>query len=124
MIALVKVQPKGQVTIPLRLRNQAGIADGDIVEARFRRGRIELVPMVLVQKSAFPNADDEYTSAQRKAVNSRLAKSADELRKGRGAGPFHTADEMIAHMKTQLRKRKASRKSGVADENRLPSTRS
>ena len=37
---LVKVQHKGQVTVPSRLRQQAGIAEGDIVEATFQRAHI------------------------------------------------------------------------------------
>jgi hypothetical protein len=34
MSTLVKVQHKGQVTIPTRLRRQAGIAEGDLKKGR------------------------------------------------------------------------------------------
>ena len=39
-----------------------------------------------------PNADNEYTPAQRRAIDARLA----EARKGPYYGPFKTADEAIA----------------------------
>ena len=45
-------------------------------------------------------AGTEQTSAQRKIIDARLAKA----RKGPYYGPFATADEMIAHMKGQLKK--------------------
>ena len=107
---LVKVQHKGQVTIPSRLRQQAGIAEGDMVEATFQRGHIVLKPKLIIDRSAFPNADDEYTPAQRRTINARLAKADEEIKKGRTYGPFNTADEMIASMEKQLKKRAAAKR--------------
>ncbi len=52
-----------------------------------------------------PPADDEYTPERRKIIDAELA----EARKGPYYGPFDTAEEMIAHMKAQLRKRAAAR---------------
>jgi bifunctional DNA-binding transcriptional regulator/antitoxin component of YhaV-PrlF toxin-antitoxin module len=77
---LVKVQNKGQVTIPSRLRQQAGIADG------------------------------EYTPAQRRSINARLAKAGKEIKSGRTFGPFDNADDMIASIERELKKRAAARK--------------
>src|SRR5258706_15877329 len=98
---LVKVQHKGQVTIPSRLRRQAGIAEGDMVEATFQRGNIVLTPKVIIDRSAFPNADDEYTPAQRRIIDARLAKADEDIKKGRTYGPFNSADEMIASMERE-----------------------
>lgn len=61
----------------------------------FQRGKIVITPRLVVERSEFPNADDEYTPAQRRIIDSRLAKAE----KGPFHGPFDTADEMIAHMK-------------------------
>jgi AbrB family looped-hinge helix DNA binding protein len=107
---LVKVQHKGQVTIPSRLRQQAGIAEGDIVEATFQRGHIVLTPKVVIDRSAFPNADAEYSPAQRRSVNARLAKADKEIRSGRTFGPFENADEMIASIERELKKRAAAKR--------------
>ena len=54
--------------------------------------------------------DLEYTAAQRRIIDARLAKALEEIKKGRTYGPFKTADEMIASMKRELRKRAAKQK--------------
>ena len=107
---LVKVQHKGQVTIPSRLRQQAGIAEGDIVEASFQRGQIVLTPKAVIDRAAFPNADAEYTPAQRRVINASLAKADKEIKSGRTFGPFDNADDMIASIERELKKRAAARK--------------
>jgi hypothetical protein len=43
----------------------------------------------------------EYTPAQRRILDARLA----QARKGPHYGPFNTADEMISHMKSELKNR-------------------
>jgi AbrB family looped-hinge helix DNA binding protein len=110
MSTIVRVQHKGQVTIPTRLRTQAGIAEGDFVEATFHRGKIVLTPKMVIDRSEFPNADDEYTPAQRRTIDARLAKGLADVKKGRTVGPFNTADEMIASMRQELKKRAATKK--------------
>jgi hypothetical protein len=55
----------------------------------------------------FPTADDEYTPAQRRVIDARLDESEEDLKRGRTAGPFGSASEMIAHMKGELKKRAA-----------------
>jgi AbrB family looped-hinge helix DNA binding protein len=61
MSATAKIQHKGQVTIPTRLRNQAGLSKGDLVEFTFQRGKIVITPKLVIDRSQFQNADDEYT---------------------------------------------------------------
>lgn len=53
---------------------------------------------------------DEYTAARRLAIDARLAKADEDIRQGRTYGPFSTADEMIASMQDELKKRSAARK--------------
>ncbi len=111
MTTLVKIHRKGQMTLPSRLRTAIGIGEGDFIEASIQRGKIVLTPKQVIDRSKFPNADDEYTPAQRRVINARLDESEEDLRKGRTAGPFNTANEMIAHMKDELKKRAAVKKS-------------
>ena len=59
----------------------------------------------------FPNADDEYTPAQRRIIDARLDESEGDLKEGRTAGPFNNSSEMIAHMKDELKKQAAVKKS-------------
>ncbi len=114
MSATTKIQHKGQVTIPTRVREQAGLSKGDLVEFSYQRGRIVITPKVIIDRSKFPNAHDEYTPAQRRQIDSRLAESEKDFKQGRTYGPFNTAAEMIAHMKAALKKQsppsKAKRK--------------
>ncbi len=99
MSAIVKIQRKGQVTIPTRLRAQVGLVDGDLVEARADRGKIILTPKVIV--------DREYTPAQRRAIDARLAKGLADINAGRTFGPFNSAAEMIAHIEARATKKAA-----------------
>jgi AbrB family looped-hinge helix DNA binding protein len=99
-----KIQNKGQVTIPTAVRRQAGLAKGDLVNFAFQRGKIVITPKLVIDRSSFPTADDEYTPAQRRIIDARLAESEEDLKNGRTFGPFNTADEMIADMKARLRK--------------------
>ena len=110
MSTLVKVQHKGQVTIPTRLRSQAGISEGDLVEASFHRGKIILTPKLVIERSKFPTTDDKYTPEQCRVIDARLAESTRDIKKAHTYGPFNTADEMIRSMKEQLKKRAAARK--------------
>ncbi len=110
MSSTARIQHKGQVTIPTRLRNQVGLSKGDLVEFSLQRGKIVITPKIVIDRSQFPSADDEYTPAQRRAIDARLAESEEDLRRGRTAGPFNTADEMIASMKEQLKKKAAGKK--------------
>lgn len=93
MTALVKIDRRGQVTIPARLRGQAGFADGDIIEARAETGRVILVPK-----------RDEYTTAQRRAIDAEIAKA----QKGPYHGPF-TADEAVSFLKAAIKSKKPRR---------------
>jgi AbrB family looped-hinge helix DNA binding protein len=99
-----RIQHKGQITIPTRVRRQAGLSEGDLVEFSYRRGEIVMTPKVVANRSKFPDADDEYTPAQRRLIDARLAESEEDFKQGRTYGPFRTADEMIAHMKSALKK--------------------
>jgi bifunctional DNA-binding transcriptional regulator/antitoxin component of YhaV-PrlF toxin-antitoxin module len=93
------------MTLPSRLRSAVGITEGDLVEATLHRGRIVLTPKLVIDRSKVPNADDEYTPVQRRVIDARLDESEEDLKKGRTAGPFKSASEMIAHMKGELKKR-------------------
>src|ERR1700730_9018448 len=103
MAILVKIHCKGQMTLPTHLRTQAGISKGDLAQADFHRGKIVLTPTLTVDRSKFSNSDDEYTPAQRRIIDARLAESEEDLKRGRTFGPFNTAEEMITSMKAQLR---------------------
>jgi hypothetical protein len=71
---------------------------GDLLEAKVEKGKIVLTPKIVIDRSQFPNADDEYTPAQRRVIDARLAKSEREYKQGRSFGPFNSAEDMIASL--------------------------
>jgi AbrB family looped-hinge helix DNA binding protein len=105
----VKIQRKGQVTLPTRLRSALGIAEGDVVEATVQHGKIVLTPKTVIDRTDFPTADDDYTPAQRRVIDARLAESREDVERRRTVGPFDTAAGAIASMKRELKKRAAAK---------------
>lgn len=83
----VKVH-RGQITIPIRLRERAGISDGDLVEARLRNGRIVLERM------------DQGAAAIREG----LAAAEADRRAGRVYGPF-TYPELRKFLQAETKRR-------------------
>ncbi|MDQ2900310.1 MAG: AbrB/MazE/SpoVT family DNA-binding domain-containing protein [Acidobacteriota bacterium] len=106
MPTIVRVQKKGQVTIPTDLRSKAGIADGDLIEATFAHGKIILTPNIVLDRSRYPKADDEYTPEQRRSIDAQLK----EAEKGPFHGPFDV-DGAIAFMRKEIKARKSRQKS-------------
>lgn len=110
MTTLVKIHRKGQMTLPSSFRAAMGVREGSMVELSLKNGKTVITPKVVIDRSQFPTADDEYTPAQRRIIDARLATADKDIKAGRTYGPFDTAEEMIAHMKEQLRKSSAAKK--------------
>jgi AbrB family looped-hinge helix DNA binding protein len=115
MPTVVKIQKKGQVTIPTRLRNQAGIIDGDLIEAAFSRGRIILTPKAVIDRSKSTAARDEYTPEQRKAIDVGIAEGLEDFRRGRSHGPFASAKEASAYIELMAKQRATEKRSKRRD---------
>lgn len=110
MTTIVKIHRKGQMTLPSRLREMAGIAEGDLVRAAFQRGKIVITPTPVIDRSKFPSADDEYTPEQRRMIDTRLDKAEAEIKKGHVSPAFTTIEEFTAALKADARKLKAKTK--------------
>jgi AbrB family looped-hinge helix DNA binding protein len=85
-MSLVRVNPKGQVTIPSSLRQRAKLNAGDLVEAKLVNGRITLTPANLIDR--------------------HINESLEQIKKGKFFGPFDTAEEMIESLHRHSRKAK------------------
>lgn len=66
-------------------------------------GIINIIPKL-------PSADDEYTPAQRRVIDARLAEADDDIKHGRVYGPFHTAEEMAASMEANIKELRAAKR--------------
>ncbi len=49
---LVQVKPKGQVTLPYKIRKKENIKVGDYLEIDAKHGKIILIPQVVINKFA------------------------------------------------------------------------
>ena len=80
---------------PSAIRRKAGFKGGDGVESKAASGAV-------TASRKLPLAGDEYTPAQRRIIDARLA----EARKGPYHGPFETAEEAIRFIRKEIRNRK------------------
>jgi bifunctional DNA-binding transcriptional regulator/antitoxin component of YhaV-PrlF toxin-antitoxin module len=88
------------LVVPSAVRRKAGFKSGQELEFKASDGVITIIPKL-------PDADDEYTPEQRRRIDADL----DDAAKRRFHGPFDSADEMIAHLKGELKERAAAKKS-------------
>ena len=85
------------------------MADGDLVEVRTVGKKIVITPQLVIDRSTFPSAADEYTPRQRRMIDARLA----EAEKGPYYGPFQNGAEVAAFLrkKRQITKQTKSKNS-------------
>ena len=88
-MAIVTVKNKFQIVIPRSVREKIGVSVGDLLEAKVERGKITFTPKSLVDRG--------------------IEESLEDYRQGRFHGPFDSAEETIAALKNELRKRAARR---------------
>ncbi|HEV2426538.1 MAG TPA: AbrB/MazE/SpoVT family DNA-binding domain-containing protein [Terriglobia bacterium] len=91
----VVVKFKSDLIVPRSVRRRAGIKTGDRVEFKVSGGVINIIPEL-------PSAAEEYTPAERRAVDLRLA----EARKGPYFGPFSGAEDAITFLRKEIKARK------------------
>ena len=103
-MSIVKVQHKGQMTIPRDVRSSVGLADGDLVDVKAARGRIIITPQLVIDRSKFPTADDEYTPEQRRIIDREIANGLADFKAGLLHGPFHTHEDMVKFLHAEVRK--------------------
>lgn len=79
------------ITVPDAVRQQAGFKIGQVLEFKARAGVVTIIPKL-------PAADDEYTPAQRRAIDRGITQSLKEYKQGKAIGPFETHAEFIASL--------------------------
>lgn len=85
------------LVVPMSVQRRARIKPGDPVEFKTAPGVITIVSKVLAP-------EDEYTVAQRRAIDAQLAAAGN----GPFYGPFETAGQAIQFMRREIRVRKAA----------------
>jgi antitoxin MazE len=51
-MSLVKLKGKGQMTLPVEIREQLSLDEGDLLEANVEKGKIVLTPKTVVDRAA------------------------------------------------------------------------
>lgn len=72
---LVRVKEKYQVTLPASVRKKAGVAVGDLLEAKVQGKKITLIP--------------------KRVIDRELALALEDFKRGRFIGPFRTAKAAV-----------------------------
>ena len=88
---LVKVGPRGQVTIPNQLRKQTKVTVGSFLEAEVRHNVIILKPVKVVDLVSV------------KEVEAALEEGLRDYREGRVSPPFKNMREFKAHLRKKAR---------------------
>ena len=91
---------RSTITVPLSIRRQAGVKLGQRVKFEVLGSIIQIIPVD-------DDKDDEYTPAQRRAIDRGIAQSEKELREGKGLGPFNTVEELMACLNSKTPRRKS-----------------
>ncbi len=102
MTVAIKNDNKTPLVVPRAVRRTAGFKSGQELEIKASGGVIIILPKL-------PSADDEYTPEQRWAIDARLKEALVEVKQGRTAGPFNTAEDMIASLKRELKPPRAKK---------------
>ena len=68
------------------------------MEVRAVGKKIVIVPHLAIDRSNFPNSGDEYTPAQRRIINARLAEADADIKAGRVSKAFSDHGEFIADL--------------------------
>jgi bifunctional DNA-binding transcriptional regulator/antitoxin component of YhaV-PrlF toxin-antitoxin module len=103
MTVAVKNDNKTPLVVPLALRKKVGFKSGQELEFSASDGVITLGPKRL-------KAADEYTPAERRAIDRGIAQSEKEYREGKFAGPFATVEEFLKDLHAQSAKLGSKRK--------------
>jgi AbrB family looped-hinge helix DNA binding protein len=106
MTSVVKLQKKGQLTIPNHMRERIGVAEGDYIQVASCGSKIILEPAQVVTRTAA----EELSSAQKRQLDARLAEGLADIKAGGVHGPFATAKEASAYIERVVGERRASRK--------------
>jgi hypothetical protein len=93
------------VVVPPAALRRAGFTSGQELEVKASDGVITILPKL-------PPADDEYTPAERRAIDRGIAASEKDYEEGRSYGPFKTHEALVASLHAETAKlRKFSNRS-------------
>jgi AbrB family looped-hinge helix DNA binding protein len=91
LMSAVRLGVSRQIAIPKKLHDELGLKPGDFLEVERQGSHLILTPKMLVTKE----------------VEARLAQSLGDFKAGRSYGPFSSAEEAVASLHANVKKRRA-----------------
>lgn len=95
-MALTKVGPKFQVTIPKEAREAIGLNVGDLMEATVTNGGVMFRPKLVRDKHP--------------EIEARLREAEEDIKAGRVYGPFRSVREMVRSLHGEDRPKRRPKK--------------
>ena len=87
IMSTVRLGTSRQVTIPKVLHDRLGLKPGDFFDVELREGQLVYTPKTLVDKE----------------IDARLDEGLEDIREGRVYGPFDSAKEVVASLRTKTK---------------------
>lgn len=88
-MSLVRVKTKYQVTLPDKIRKQADVKIGDILEAKVEKGKITLAPKTIIDRG--------------------IAEGLEDVKEGRVSPGFSSAEAAIRYLRNRTKKFKTKK---------------
>lgn len=97
-MSLVMIKNKYQIVIPAKVRRAAGVEVGDFLSARVeRKGEIILAAQMVVDREKWAN------------LSEGIREGLDDVRMGRVSGPFDTAEALMRHLNSAVRRHRSKK---------------
>jgi len=90
-MAITRVGPKHQITIPREVFEALGLETGDILEVQVVEGGLHLVPQRLIPRDQAWFWTEEWQLKEREASQA--------IEQGDVSGPFETVEDLIRHLR-------------------------
>jgi hypothetical protein len=100
MTVATKNNNKAPLVVPPAVRRRAGFKSGQELEFKASGGVITILPRTA--------RAGEYTPAQRRVIDSRLAKAENDIKAGRVYGPFRSVEDMAASIEANIKNVRAA----------------
>jgi antitoxin MazE len=92
-VAITRIGPKHQITIPQEVFDQLGLQPGDFLEVQVQGEALRLIPQKLIPRDQVWFWSKEWQEREQEA-NEAIAR-------GELSGPFESVDDLIQHLRNQ-----------------------
>jgi antitoxin MazE len=92
-MAITRIGPEHQITIPQEIFEQLRLQPGDFLEVQVRDEVLHLIPQKLIPRDQAWFWSQEWQEREREADEA--------IAKGELAGPFESVDDLIRHLRSR-----------------------